>query len=85
MSAPNWKSRVETVRLVFELRQNSNRVNAALFPSIFELGFNRFSNVNTCVYDVLVTWPRVPMYLPIPPKTGRTTAWPAANSPAVGE
>jgi hypothetical protein len=25
------KSEVETVRLVFELRQNSNRVNAALF------------------------------------------------------
>jgi hypothetical protein len=31
--ASNWKSRVETVRLVFELPQSSDRVNAALFLS----------------------------------------------------
>ena len=33
----NWKSSIETVRLVFELPQSSNRVNAALFLTMFVL------------------------------------------------
>ena len=60
-------------------------------PPVSAISNRRYlSNVNTCVYEppacrVLATCPRAPMYLPVPPKTGRTTAWPASNSGADGE
>jgi hypothetical protein len=72
------------------LHQNSNRANAALFSAALNGCFRLLENVNACVYEpsafrVVVAWPRAPMYLPVPPKTGRTTGLSAANSPAVGE
>ena len=96
----NRSLEVETVRLDFQLGIDRNRAKAALLrlshpagrcSGIGEIRIGDYlSNVNTCVYEpsafrVLVSCPRAPMYLPVPPKIGRTTGWPAANSPAVGE
>ena len=49
-----------------------------------------FINVKTWMYEpslfrVLVTWPRAPMYLPVPPRTGRSTGLSASNSGTDGE
>ena len=72
------------------IHELSNRASAALFLNVIDSNSDHFSNVNTCVYEpsvlrVLATWPRAPMYLPVPPKTGRTTDLPASNSGADGE
>ena len=81
-------SRDSSARFRAPSKQQSRQRGTVL--GISEFGSDYLSNVNTCVYEpsafrVLVTWPRAPMYLPVPPKTGRTTGWPASNSGADGE
>src|SRR5262245_12754020 len=71
------KAAIVSTRPSFSENEDEERIK--------EVNRHYLSNVNVCVYEpselrVLVTWPRAPMYLPVPPKTGRTTGLSASNS-----